>query len=288
MQQLNEIASVLALKGADCGCGKPAFMHSRCYALASVSDTAFHIVVLRQYTKLESLMISEEGKGIDTVCPYLKVSKNDLLYARRNALEWACALRLEDSVVRLVVAAEAQGKNNRTYLPTATAVCAMHTVSGKEALLKSLLNDLDNIVQDPRMHHDNVKLQYYKRLLGRRSWILKIFTSLEQHRRLDGMSVLRKNYPYCESESMLRIWPKQLQWEPIKAFMEFERTCCDFQQWNENENYKHWAGCRKDWCRNRYSKAGPWQNACMSHFWMQMTFGNNWKCEERRPPHDTL
>jgi hypothetical protein len=285
-QWLHEITSILALRGADCRCGKPAFLHSRCHDLSSVPDTAFHVVLLRQHTKLEAMMILEEGKGIETVCPYLRVSKKDPFFTRRNALEWACTHRLESSVVRLIAVAEEQGKNAEIYLPTAVAVCAMRTKLSKETLLKYLLKTLDKVLRGSRLHHDEAKLRYCNRMIGRRDWMCKVFTSLAQHRCLDGMSVLRRHYPYCESESLEKaVWPKRLQWEPIKAFMQTERLYCTFARWEEDKNHKHWARCRKDWCGNQFSKANPWCDICTCHHWEQELCQ---KCGKHHPPNRHL
>ena len=283
---LDEIASILALRGADCRCGKPAFMHSRCYGLSSVPDTAFHVVLLRKHTKLESRMILEEGKGIDTVSPYLKVSKKDPLFTRRNALEWACARGLEDSVVRLVGVAEEQGRIVESYLPTAAAICAMHTKVSKDTLLKFLLNRLDRALRGSRVHYDWSELHYCGGTIMRRVWMCKIFTSLAQHRRLDGMSVLRKHYPYCESGSLVKaVWPKQLQWDPIKVFMQTERPYCTFVRWEEDKNHKHWTRCRKDWCGNQFSKANPWCDICTCYHGEQDLCE---KCGKHHPPNRHL
>lgn len=280
---LHEIACVLALNGADCGCGKPAFMHSKCYDLSSVPDTAFHFLFLRQHTKLEAMMILEEGKDIASMCPYLKVSKKDPLYTRRNALEWACARGLEKSVVRLIAVTEERGRNPESYLPMAAAVCAMHTKSSTETLLGFLLTELDRSVRDPYWY---ARFQYCGKILSIRDWTLKVLMSLAQHNRLDGVSVLRKRYPYLEGENVISVLPKQFRWESIKIFMETERPHCIFQKWDEDGNRRHWTGCRKNWCRNRFNKAGPWDDVCKGHFWMQMAWGNDWRCEKQHPPHD--
>jgi hypothetical protein len=284
IQWLHEIGSVLALRGADCGCGKPAFMHSRCYDLSSVSETAFHVVLLRQHTKLEAMMILEEGKGIHSVCPYLKVSSKDPFFTRRNALEWACAHGLDISVRRLVAVAVEQGRNAESYLPTAIAICAMHTKASKTTLLDFLLSALDAIVRDPRYRYE--QLQYCRKILLFRDWTLKVLFSLAQHKRLDGISVLRKHYPYLEG-SVTCVLPKEFHWEPVKAFMESERLYCNFKRWDENENRKHWTSCRKDQCRNRYNKAGPWNNVCNKTHYSQRELWDR-KCEKQHPPNDSL
>lgn len=280
-QWLHEIASVLALRGADCGCGKPAFMHARCYDLSSVSDTAFHVVLLKQYRKLEALMILGEGKGLDSVCPYLQVSKKDPLFTRRNALEWACAHGLEASVVRLIAVAEEQGRNAETYIPTAAAVCAMHTKDNKGALLNFLLNDLDKAIRNTRSW--DAKLCYRHRTITLKQWTLTVLISLAQHKRLDAISVLRRHYPYFDSWDAFRVLPKDFcQWQSMKAFMETERPYCNFGKWSdEDEDRKHWTSCRKDWCRNQFSKANPWCHVCKCHHWEQAVCR---KCGQHHPP----
>jgi hypothetical protein len=283
---LYEIASILALRGADCRCGKPAFMHSRCHDLSSVPDTAFHVVLLRQHTKLESGMVLEDGKGIDTECPYLKVSMKDPFFARKNALEWACARGLENSVVHLVAVAEELGRNAEMYLPTAAAVCAMHTTLSMGTLLETLLDKLDRALLSSRLHHDEARLQYCNRMIRRKVWLCKVFTSSAQHRCLDGMFVLRKHYPYCESESLSKaVWPKRLHWEPIKLFMQNERPYCTFGRWEEDKNCKHWIRCRKDWCGNQFSKANPWCDICTCHHGEQDLCP---KCGKHHPPNRHL
>jgi hypothetical protein len=284
-QWLHEIGSVLALRGADCGCGKPAFMHSRCYDLYSVPETAFHIVLLRQHTKLEVMMIREEGQGIESVCPYLKVSSKDPLFTRRNALEWACAHGLDISVMRLVATAEEQGRDAESYLPTAAATCAMHTKASKRILLEFLLNSLDDIVRSPEFRYE--RLQYCGKIYSVKGWTLKVLISLAQHKRLDGLSVLRKHYPYQEDENAIRLLPKEFRWKSVKAFMKSKRLYCNFERGKEDENRKHWTSCREDRCRNRYNKAGPWSDVCnQSHYYQRMMCGRHWKCEQQHPPPD--
>jgi hypothetical protein len=284
IQWLHEIGSVLALRGADCRCGKPAFMHPRCYDLSSVPETAFHVVLLRQHTKLEAMMVLEEGKGIDSVCPYLKVPRKDPLFTRRNALEWACARGLDASVVRLVAVAVEQGRNGESYLPTAAAICAMHTKASKKTLLAFLLDALDAIVRNPRYRYE--QLQYCGRILLFKEWTLKVLGSLAQHKRIHGISVLRKKYPYLEG-SVTSVLPKEFRWEPVKAFMECERLRCNFRRWDEDENRKHWTRCRKYQCRNRYNKAGPWNNVCKKTYYPHRDLWDR-KCEKQHPPNDSL
>jgi hypothetical protein len=278
VQWLLEIASVLALRGADCACGRPAFVHARCYDLSSVPDTAFHVVVLRQHRKLEAMMILEEGKGIDSICPYLKVSKKDPLFMRRNALEWACAHGLESSVVRLIAVAEEQGRNVESYLPTAAAICALHTKAGKGSLLDFLLNELDKVVRNPTSWY--TKLQYRGRIVSFEEWISKVLTSLSQHKILEGISVLHKHYPYFES--VFRAVLKEAHWEATKDFMETERPYCILRSWSEAHNCRHWQSCRKDLCRNRFNKTGPWYDVCKGHYSMYC------KCEKQHLPDDAL
>jgi hypothetical protein len=255
---LHEIASVLALKGADCECGKPAFLHRRCRDLSSVSDTAFHVVLLKQHTKLETKMLLEEGKGIHSVCPYLKVSRKDPLFTRRNALEWACARGLESSVVRLVAMTEAQGRNAENHLPMATAVCAMHTQNSKGILLRFLLDKIERVVGNPGFRYE--RLQYHNSVLSLQKWALKVVTQLAQHKRRAGIDIVRKRFPCLNNLSVSAIVPKEFSAASIRIFMEAERPFCNFM-WDDDENQKHWKSCCKDWCCNLYSKAGPWSVA---------------------------
>jgi hypothetical protein len=254
---LHEIASVLALKGADCECGKPAFLHRRCRDLSSVSDTAFHVVLLKQHTKLETKMLLEEGKGIHSVCPYLKVSRKDPLFTRRNALEWACARGLESSVVRLVAMTEAQGRNAENHLPMATAVCAMHTQNSKGILLRFLLDKIERVVGNPGFRYE--RLQYHNSVLSLQKWALKVVTQLAQHKRRAGIDIVRKRFPCLNNLSVSAIVP-EFSAASIRIFMEAERPFCNFM-WDDDENQKHWKSCCKDWCCNLYSKAGPWSVA---------------------------
>ncbi|KAJ4324204.1 hypothetical protein N0V94_001416 [Neodidymelliopsis sp. IMI 364377] len=120
---LSEICDILAPHEADCQCGRPAFMHQKCYDLAFVRDTAFHVAILGGHTALEIAMI-EDGRSFDSVCPYMKVSKRDPRFARRTALEWACAYGFKDSVQRLVEVAKLEGTKPETYIPTAAAIAA--------------------------------------------------------------------------------------------------------------------------------------------------------------------
>ena len=282
---LYEIASVLALREADCVCGKPAFLHRRCHDLSAVSDTAFHVVLLKQHTKLETKMIFEEGKGIHSVCPYLKVSRKDPLFTRRNALEWACARGLESSVVRLVAVAEAQGRNAESYLPMATAVCAMYTQSSKGSLLHLLLDRIEKTVGNPGFRYE--RLQYRNRVLSVKEWALKVVTQLAQHKRLAGIDIVRKHFPYLSVLSISDVLPKEFSAESIRIFMETERPFCGFV-WGENENQKHWTTCCKDWCCNIYSKAGPWGQACKRSYCLFFRWRRDRECGLVHPPDNEL
>jgi hypothetical protein len=257
-QWLHEIASVLSLRGADCKCGKPAFLHRRCRDLSSVSETAFHVVLLKQHTKMETKMLLEEGKGIHSVCPYLKVSRKDPFFTRRNALEWACVRGLESSVVRLVAVAEAQGWNAESYLPVATAVCAMHTHNSKGILLRFLLDKIERVISDPRCRYE--RLQYHNSVLSLKKWALKVVIQLAQHKRYAGIDIVRKRFPCLNNPNVSGIVPEEFSPVSIRTFMEIERPFCNFV-WDEDENQKHWSICSKDWCCNLYSKAGPWSCA---------------------------
>ena len=283
-QWLHEIASILALKGADCGCGKPAFLHRRCRDLSSVSDTAFHIVLLKQHTKLETKMILEEAKGIHSVCPYLKISRKDPLFTRRNALEWACARGLQSSVVRLVAVAEAQGRDAQSYLPMATAVCAMHTQISEGILLNLLLDSLEKLASNSEFRYE--RLQYRNRVLSVREWALKVVTQLAQHKRHAGIDIIRRHFPYLHSLSVSGVLPKKFSAASIMSFMETERPFCNFG-WGENENQKHWASCCEDWCCNLYSKAGPWIR-CRDRCYVFVGRVGSQECGHVRPPDNGL
>jgi hypothetical protein len=67
-QWLHEICNILALHGADCKYGKPAFKHTRCHNLAYQPDTAFHLAILKRYTILEKAII-DDGRSWNSVCP---------------------------------------------------------------------------------------------------------------------------------------------------------------------------------------------------------------------------
>ena len=280
---LHEIASVLALKGADCQCGKPAFLHRRCRDLSSVSDTAFHVVLLKQHTKLETKMLLEEGKGIHSICPYLKVSRKDPFFTRRNALEWACARGLESSVVRLVAVAEAQGWNAERYLPVATAVCAMHTKNSKGILLHFLLDKIERVVGGPGFRRE--RLQYHNSVLSLQKWALKVVIQLAQHKRYAGIDVVRTRFPCLNNPNVSGIVPEEFSPASIRTFMKFERPFCNFV-WDDVENQKHWTACCKDWCGNLYSKAGPWSRAFRDRYCYLR--GGDRECGHIHPPVNGL
>ncbi|KAF3001959.1 hypothetical protein E8E13_007326 [Curvularia kusanoi] len=206
---LGETASVLALKGAD----------------------SFHVVLLKQHTKLETAML-EDGKAIDSACPYLKVSKKDPFFTRRNALEWACAHGLEVSALRLVAMAKKQGKITASYLPTAAAVCIMHTTKDTRPLLFYLLHNLDMIAYCPPFCR---KLQYCGRNIPIPEWTRKLLLSLAQHKRSEGLFILRKYYPYADSPNIASTLRKEHHWESMKMFMEIERPYCNFEVRDETD-----------------------------------------------------
>jgi hypothetical protein len=161
------------------------------------------------------------------------------------------------------------------------------TKTSKGTLLDFLLNALDVIVHNPVFRYE--KLQYCGKILLLRDWTLKVLISLAQHKRLDGVAVMRKHYPYLEGDAAIRVLPREFRWEFAKAFMESERLHCNFGRWEEHENRKHWINCRRDHCRNRYSKAGTWSNVCnKGYYWQGILWGDSWKCEKQHPPNDVL
>jgi hypothetical protein len=261
-QWLHDISAVLALPGADCRCGKPAFMHSRCHSLHSVPDTAFHIIILKQHTGLETLMIGE-GKGVGTVCPYLKVSKKDLMFRRRNALEWACAYGFEDSARRMIRAAEEEGKRAEVYLPTAAAISAVYTKDGEGKLLEFLLERLDNVT------HANPwvdKLQYQDTLISCKEWNRRITVELAKRNNSHAvLSIIRHN-PYLDHWTAFHLLPRKIYNRCERGILHAERPYCDWgRTYYEDDRYLHWLRCSKDVCRNRYSKAYPYCKLCECH-----------------------
>ena len=262
-QWLHDICAILALPGADCKCGKPAFMHSRCYSLDSVPDTAFHIVILKQHTKLETVMI-EEGKGVSTVCPYLKVSKKDPKFWRRNALEWACAYGLEDSARRIIRAAEEGGKRAEAYLPTAAAISAVYTKDGEGKLLEFLLERLNNVTPaNPWVN----KLQYQDKSISCKEWNRRITIELAKHKNTYAVLSIIRHYPYLDHWTAFDLLPRKIYNSCFKnGILHAERPYCDWgRTWQEDDRYPHWLRCSKVACRNRYSKAYPYCKLCECH-----------------------
>ena len=203
-QWLHEICSVLAPSEADCVCDKPAFMHSRCYSLASVPGTAFHVAILKRYTRLETVMIAD-GKGAGSVCPYLKVSKRNPMLTRRNALEWACAYGFDDTVHRLVSAAENEMKRPEEYLPTAAAICAVRIEPRRcnTKLLHFLLDRL-SIQSWSRSTPDPI-FTYHSRRISFKEWNRIVLSTLVQHRNKAAICTLRRSYPYLEFSSTVKL-----------------------------------------------------------------------------------
>lgn len=261
-QWLNEISDVLAPSAADCKCGKPAFMHLRCYSLAKVPDTAFHVAILKGHTKLEMVMI-EEGRSADSVCPYLKVSKRDPLFTRRNALEWACAYGLEDTIYRLVDTAEKKGMEQKDYIPTAAAIYAVTNTKGDPGkTLRILLERLDNSLVDVALWSPT--LQYQNRAITFHEWNRLMLFELAKHKKLYNISVVRTLFPYFECWTESSLWPRNFcQRDYTRNLISKERPYCDILPWESVGGYRwHWLHCDSSVCHNRYSKANPICDRC--------------------------
>lgn len=261
-QWLHEIATVIAPPETDCSCGKPAFLHSRCHALSSVPDTAFHIAMLKNYIKLEVAMI-RDGKGVRSACPYIKVSKRDLALRRRNALEWACASGRGDSVRRLVEAAEEQGNWAGILLPTAVAICAVHTRDQRDSGLDFLLDHIDRCRR--RRETQRIGFWYQERLFEFRDWLRIVIIELAKRKNSEVIDKLISRYPYMELWTALDLCqgsPFQL----MRKVFEVERPYCDLRKtYSESAREKHWMRCSKDLCHSCYSKAKPKCAVCELH-----------------------
>lgn len=105
-QWFNEACEILALQGADCQCGKPAFFHTARYD-QQIRESAFHVAFLKGHTELEKAMI-KDGMSYRSNCPYIQVHLSACRRQRRNALQWAAQEGCNDTVMRLL---EAMGTN---------------------------------------------------------------------------------------------------------------------------------------------------------------------------------
>lgn len=251
-QWLYEIASVLAPLDADCRCGKPAFMHSRCYNLSSVADTAFHIAILKRHTKLEIAMI-QAGKGVGSICPYLKVSLGDITRRRRNALEWACAYGYDDSIRRMIEASEYQGHRPGTFLPTAAAVCAVLSADDQDGFLESLLEYLDEVITRPGS--DSPGFWYKEKNIGWRQWYRILLIELSKCRKPGVISMLTWRYPWVDVWNESVLCPRFTKPMQIRRrVFELERPCCSLDRsWWEYWLHKHWNRCSREMCYRNLS-----------------------------------
>jgi hypothetical protein len=215
-QWLYEICDILAHEGADCQCGKPAFKHLKCYDLFDVPQTAFHVAILNRHTTLEKKMI-EDGRSVDSVCPYLKVSKKDPMFLRRNAIEWACQCGFDDTVRRLLEAATEEGEKPETYIPTAAAIAA---VRGNAKLLEYLLCCFADVSTW------DTTLQYLNRMVSLKEWYRKVLISLAMHKQWLTVPIMRRHYPYFDLYGAEKLLPGgSLAWETfIRKVWEDERV----------------------------------------------------------------
>jgi hypothetical protein len=233
---LSEVCDILAPHEADCQCGKPAFMHQKCYDLAFVHDTAFHIAILGGHTALEIAMI-EDGRSFNSICPYLKVAKRDPRFARSTALEWACAYGLKDSVQRLVEVAKLERTKPETYIPTAAAIAAAW---GHLDLLNILIGYIANL---PTWE---TKLRYQNQTIYLREWNRRVLVNLAKYKQSGAITVMRQCFPYF---NWYKIPVPNLEVLGKEIFTE-QRQFCIFDAWEEE--YKlwwHWVNCDNDGCR---------------------------------------
>ncbi|KAJ4991644.1 hypothetical protein SVAN01_02759 [Stagonosporopsis vannaccii] len=284
---LHNIASVLAPSDADCRCGKPAFLHSKCYSLFSVPDTAFHIAILKKHTNLEIAMIAD-GMGEHSVCPYLKVSKKDPTCTRRTALEWACAHQLEDTVRRLVAAAERALKKPEDYLPTAAAVCAATRDPYRDASLLRFLLDHLFIISWAR-HSDGPIFTYQSRLISFKHWNRIVLANLARHKARKTRSTIyemRRHYPYLEFGSTLNLLPynfcrelfgytRIIRQRPFCKIFNANAFSTILSDESDRESFvdttgpdaewkRHWhlVSCSPEACLHRCNKAHPMCKQC--------------------------
>ncbi|KAH6622022.1 hypothetical protein C7974DRAFT_377647 [Boeremia exigua] len=272
-----KVISVLASSEADCRCGKPAFLHLTCHSLWSVSDTAFHVVILERHTRLEIAMI-ERGKGAESTCPYLKVSKKDPTFARRNALEWACSQQLEDTVHRLVFAAEKAMKRPEQYLPTATAICAAthQPHRGDTPLLCFLLDRLS--ITSWKRNSSGPMFTYQSRLVSFKEWNRRVLSTLAQHKARNTQTailIMRTYYPYLEFGNTLNLISKNLGRQDFgRRIIAGQRPFCRFARERPDdyinafgpdaEWIRHWhlTICNADTCLRQPNRACPRCGLC--------------------------